>query len=302
MSDNPASPLLRSAERPPSQHSKRSTFSKPSNNASESDSHEQTPLLSQADSPPRYDAVQDGDEDDDEFVPSPAATSLRSHQNGNSSSISPSRKQSERRWPTFVAIISLGFVAMMIILGVFFAPAVVEEYVKQSVVIEPTSLSIHEFTSTGVTARVQAIFRMDASRVGNKHVRNIGRFGTWIARKVESEESKVNVYLQEENGNLLLGTAVVPRIVVDIRNGHTNTLDFFTDLLPGDMEGIRRVANDWLEGRLDTVRVLGKADVALKSGLIRLGSQTIAESLVFEGQSLYHSFSSLYFGEKSLVW
>jgi len=117
---------------------------------------------------------------------------------------------------------------------------------------------------------------------------------------VESEESQVDVYLQKEEGNILLGTAAIPRIVVDIRNGHANTLDFLTNLEPGDVEGIRRVANDWLEGRLDTVRLLGKADVGLKSGLIPLGSQTIIESLVFEGQSLYRSFASLYFGEKTL--
>jgi len=39
----------------------------------------------------------------------------------------------------------------------------------------------------------------------------------------------------------------------------------------------------------------------LKSGLISLGTQSISESLVFEGQSLYRSFSSLYFGEKTLA-
>jgi hypothetical protein len=92
----------------------------------------------------------------------------------------------------------------------------------------------------------------------------------------------------------------VPKLVVNIRNGHTTAIDFLTDLEPGDVEGIRRVANDWLEGRLDQIRLLGKADVGLKSGLISLGSQTISESLVFEGQSLYRSFASVMFGEKSL--
>jgi hypothetical protein len=205
-----------------------------------------------------------------------------------------------RRWPTAVAIGVLGLLALGIIAGAFFAPAVVEEYTKEALVIEPTNLSIDSFTSNGVKARVQASFRMDASRVKNKHVRNIGRFGTWIARAVESQESKVEVSLPEY-GNILVGTAAVPRVIVDIRNGHTTAVDFLTDLEPGDMEGIRQVANDWLEGRLDQIRVLGKADVGLKSGLIPLGTQSISESLVFEGQSLYRSFAALYLGEKSLA-
>jgi hypothetical protein len=222
---------------------------------------------------------------------------LRSLQNGHGSTKST---KAGRRWPTAVAVGVLGLLVLGIIAGAFFAPAVVEEYTKEALVIEPTSLSIDSFTSNGVKARVQASFRMDASRVKNKHVRNIGRFGTWIARAVESQESKVEVYLPEY-GNILVGTAAVPRVVVDIRNGHTTAVDFLTDLEPGDMEGIRQVANDWLEGRLDQIRVLGKADVGLKSGLIPLGTQSISESLVFEGQSLYRSFAALYLGEKSLA-
>jgi hypothetical protein len=220
-----------------------------------------------------------------ERLPSPAATSLRSLQNGRSKS-----PAGGLRWPTIAAVALLGTAVIAIILGVFFAPAIVEEYAKESLVI----------TASGVTARVQAIFKMDASRVKNDAVRNIGRFGTWIAREVETEPSLVEVYLPEY-GNILIGTASVPRIAVGIRDGHETPLDFLTALEPGDMEGIRRVANKWLGGHLAEVRIMGKANVGLKSGLIPLGSQTISESLVFEGQSLYRSFASLYLGEKSLV-
>jgi hypothetical protein len=235
--------------------------------------------------------------DEGEVIPSPAAASLRSIQNQRRGSTIFTK---ERRWPTIVAVTVLGVAIIGIVMTAFFAPAVVEEYARESLVIEPTNLSIHNFTSTGVTARVQAHFRMDASRVKNNAVRNVGRFGTWIARQVESEESRVEVYLPEYD-NILIGTANVPRIVVDIRNGYTTAIDFLTALEPGDLDGIRRVANDWLEGRLDQVRVVGKADVGLKSGLFPLGSQTIIESLVFEGQSLYRSFASLYLGEKFLA-
>jgi len=266
-----------------------------------SESRERTPLLSRAGTASEYGGVDvEEEEDQDEndlLIPSPATASLRSLQSARGSTNS---QKTRRRWPTIVAVTILGVGVIAIILGAFFAPAIVEEYAKESIVIEPKSLSINEITPTGVSARVQAIFRLDASKVKNKHVRNVGRFGTWLARKVETEKSTVEVYLPEY-GNILIGTAAVPPITVDIRNGHTTTVDFLADLKPGDMDGIRRMANDWLDGRLHKVRVLGKANVSLKSGLIHLGTQTIAESLVFEGQSLYNSFASFYFGEKSLV-
>lgn len=272
MSDNPSSPLLGS---PRSQ-----------------EPLEHTPLLSRTDSAAGYDGVPSHHPS---RGASPATRSLRSIQNGGSL-----KSKDNRRWPTLVAILGLGAVAIVIILGAFFAPAVVEQYVKEAIVIEPTNLSIDSFRASGVRARVQANFRMDASRVGNKNVRNIGRFGTWIVREVESRSSQVEVYLPEY-GNILLGTAAVPPVLVDVRNGHTTGIDFLTDLEPGNIEGIRHVANDWLEGRLNQVRVMGKAKISLKSGIFSLGSQTISESLVFEGQSLYRSFASFYFGEKTLV-
>ncbi|KAG0652027.1 hypothetical protein D0Z07_1013 [Hyphodiscus hymeniophilus] len=280
--DHASSPLL--GERATSRHSNRSD-----------ESHEDTPLLSRSDDAPRYDGAE---EDEGERIPSPAAFSLRTLQTQRRGSTISTK--GNRRWPTVAAIIVLGVVAIGIIIAAFFAPAIVEEYAKESLVIEPTNLSIHNFTSTGVVARVQANFRMDASRVKNNAVRNLGRFGTWMAREVESKESRVEVYLPEYD-NVLIGTADVPPIVVNIRNGHTTGIDFLTALEPGDVDGIRRVANDWLEGRLDQVRVMGKADVGLKSGLFSLGSQTITESLVFEGHSLYHSFASLYLGENTIV-
>lgn len=283
MADGSTSPLLgasgpSSSRRTPSQRSRRS--------------EESTPLLSDTNTTPRY----DGEEEDlNEISPSPAAASLRSLQDGRAASPAPSK--GGVRWPSFVAVSILGALVIVIMAGAFFAPAIVEEYAKQSLVIEPTSLSIETFTPTGVTARIQADFKLDASRVKNDAVRNLGRFGTWIAREVESKESKVEVYLPEY-GNLLVGTATVPPVVVNIRNGHITHVNFTADLLPGDMTGIRGVINDWLDGRLGQLRVHGKADVYLKSGILPLGTQSISESLVFEGQSLYRTFASIYFGEK----
>lgn len=167
----------------------------------------------------------------------------------------------------------------------FFAPSVVERYAKEAVVFEPTSLSIDSFTSDGVKARVQGDFTMDARRVKSAGVRRFGKFGTWVARYAESGETDMTMSLPEY-GNVVLGTAKVPGVVVDVRNGHTTSVDVIADVQPGDKEGIRRVANDWVEGRLGRLRVLGEAKVPLKSGLFGFGTQKIREEMVFEGDDV----------------
>ncbi len=148
-------------------------------------------------------------------------------------------------------------------------------------------------------ARIQARFRLEGSRVKNEHVRRVGRVATWMIRELGCEETKVDVYLPEYN-NILLGTASVPPLVIGIVDGRTTAVDFVADLVPGDAEGIRTIANEWLEGRLGQLWIRGKADITLKSGVIPLGTHAVSESLMFEGQYLYRSFASLYFGEKSL--
>jgi hypothetical protein len=186
-----------------------------------------------------------------------------------------------RRWPSILALVILCLVVLLIIIFAFLAPSVVERYAQQAVVFEPTSLSIDSFTADGVRARVQGDFFLDAKRVKDSTTRNLGRFGTAIARYAESGESEVEVSLPEY-GNVVLGTAQVPKVVVDVRNGHTTHVDFLADVEPGEKEGLRRIANDWIEGRLGRLRILGKAKVPLRSGLLWFGKQDVKKEVVFE--------------------
>lgn len=165
----------------------------------------------------------------------------------------------------------------------FLATEGIEEYAMQAADFQPTKLSLDSLTDHGVKVQVEGDFRMDASKVKKQSVRNLGRFGTWIAREVESGPSNVDVYLPEY-GNVLVGTAKIPSIKVNIRNGHTTHISFFAQVEPGSFDGIRNVANDWIDGRLGQIRLKGKAHVPLKSGLIKIGTQTIEQSMVFQGR------------------
>jgi hypothetical protein len=196
-------------------------------------------------------------------------------------------------------MIVLSLLALAVMILAFIVPAAVEEYAKQATVLEPTNLSLISITTNGVRARIQANFRLDAQRVANDHVRRVGRAATWLVGELGTEETKISVFLPEYD-NVLLGTATVPPLRIKIADGRNNAMDFEADLAPGDAEGIRMIANEWLDGKLDSVRVRGQADIQLTAGFIPLGTHSVAESLTFEGQYLYRSFASLYFGEKSL--
>ena len=286
MSDAERSPLLA-----PSKGKGKAT-------ATDADSlSESTPLLTSSTATPRYDGEDDDHHED--------AASVVSHRSAAAASTASSRhavqrKKSKTPWPSIVAIITLAILSVLIMFGAFFVPAAVEEYAKQAAVLEPTNLSLESITATGVRARIQANFRLDGSRVHDDNTRRIGRAATWFVRHLGSEQTNVTVFLPDYS-NAVLGSAVIPPLALDIVDGHNTAIDFVADLAPGEAESIRNIVNDWLDGKLDQLKVLGKANLALRSGpsgIIPLGTHAIAESLVFEGQYLYRSFASLYFGEK----
>lgn len=221
------------------------------------------------------------EEEEDEEHATATTSLLRSLSNGSSSSKDDKRPFWKKRWPSIVALVVLFAAVVLIMLG-FLATEGIEEYAMQAADFKPTKLSLDSLTDTGVRVQVEGKFSMDASKVQKQSVRNLGRFGTWIAREVETGPTDVDVYLPEYD-MVRVGTAKVPGIKVNIRNGHTTHISFFAHLEPGRFDNLRNVANDWMDGRLGQIRLKGKADVPLRSGLIRLGSQTIVESFTFEG-------------------
>lgn len=232
---------------------------------------ETTPLLAGSSGASVHSYSHSHHDDDDDAAESPAP--------------SPAGRKSSKPWPSIIAILLLALISVGIIVVAFFVPAAVEEYAKQGAVIEPTDLSLESITTDGVRARIQANFRLDGSRVKNDQVRRIGQATTWLVRKLGTEKTTVNVYLPEY-ANALLGSAEIPPLTVSLVDGHTTAIDIIADLTPGNAEGVRSIANQWLEGRLDAVRLLGKADIELKSGFIPLGTHSVAETLVFEAKGL----------------
>ncbi|KAF7114325.1 hypothetical protein CNMCM5793_008277 [Aspergillus hiratsukae] len=184
------------------------------------------------------------------------------------------------KWQFLCALVTM-IPVVSILVFVYVAPAVVKEYAKEAAIFKPTDISINSTTADGVRTRIQGKFVLDADRVQKQGVRTLGRLVTWISREVETGQSEVQVYLPDY-GNILVGTASLPSIKVNVQNGHTNNVDFLADLTAGDLQGIRAVADDWIEGRLGQLRLNGKAIVHLKSGLLSLGEKIVTHSVTFE--------------------
>ncbi|OHE97658.1 hypothetical protein CORC01_07073 [Colletotrichum orchidophilum] len=232
---------------------------------------ESAPLLSSSSATPRY----DGEQDDPERS---RAASLASNPPSTTT-------KSSVRWASVISIIVLILLVFGIMAGCFFVPSAVQEYATQAAVIEPTNLALESITTDGVRARVQANFKLDGSRVQDTTSRRIGKFATWIVRQLGTEQTKVGVFLPEYD-DALLGTAVVPPLTISIVDGQTTAVDFIAELSPGDAEAYRKIANEWLDGKLDQLKVLGKANIPLKSGILPLGTHPVSEVLVFEANQI----------------
>ncbi|KAF1358264.1 hypothetical protein EJ07DRAFT_124434 [Lizonia empirigonia] len=162
----------------------------------------------------------------------------------------------------------------------FLASEGIEEYAMQAVAFHPTRLALDGLTDHGARVHIEGDFTMDAARVKKQSVRTIGRLGTWFASEAETGPMDADVYLPDY-GHVLLGTASIPALRVSIRNGHTTHLSIVAVVEPGSPDGIRSLVHDYIDGRLQQLRLRAKATVPVRSGLISLGKQTVEQSMVF---------------------
>lgn len=185
------------------------------------------------------------------------------------------------RWPSTVALLILCGSIVALLSIVFFAPTAAEQYTQQATVLDISSLSIHSFTEKGLKVKARGTVNVDASRVKNAGVRLLGRIGARIVGKVYVQPFEMRARLPDYQ-NALLGIADMPAIIIDIRNGHSTVLDLVCKTEPGSLDAIRLLANDFVSGNLHRVKVLGEIDIRIKTGLITLGPQRIAQEFIFK--------------------
>ncbi|KAL7269121.1 hypothetical protein RUND412_008231 [Rhizina undulata] len=186
-----------------------------------------------------------------------------------------------RKWSTILALCALVAAVCWVLVICFLAPAAAETYAKEAMIFDVSSLSVESFTDNGAEVRVQVTVGVDATRVQNGVVRVLGRSATWIARKVNTADSTLHIYLSDCD-NALLGTAKIPGMVIDTRDGKSTRMDFVAEVRPGSLDGIRRLANDYMNGMLEELSLVGETVVGLKSGVVSLGNFKISQGFVFK--------------------
>ncbi|EQL00500.1 pre-rRNA processing protein [Ophiocordyceps sinensis CO18] len=233
----------------------------------------------------------------DDGGPPHESTPLLSHRqqgdgnNGQQTDSSPSlskrlaKVRSRWPWPSIIAILILAALFLTIIVLGFVTPPAVKQYVEHAVVLEPTSLSLESLTADGVGVRIQANLRLDASRVSDDNARRIGKLVANMMGKLDTDGTQISVRLPHYH-DALLGTAVVPPFSIDLVDGHTNKLDFVAHVVPGDAELLRRLVNEWLDGKLGQLKVTGAAPLRLKSGIFPLGTHDVVESMVIQAKEV----------------
>ncbi|KAL7923011.1 hypothetical protein ACQKWADRAFT_290963 [Trichoderma austrokoningii] len=198
---------------------------------------------------------------------------------------SPKKSGSRLRWPSIIAIAVLAALTVVVMVLGFLVPPAIKTYAETAAVIEPTGLSLESLTPDSVRVRIQANFKLDGARVQDNTARRLGRLATSIVKILDTEETNVSVRLPNYD-NALLGSAVVPPLTINLVDAQTTVLDFVADLSPGDAESLRQIVNDWLDGKLEQVKVTGSAALRIKTGILPLGTHDVVESMVFEAKEI----------------
>lgn len=197
-----------------------------------------------------------------------------------------SKHRRSGRWPIIIAITLLIIAVILTLVFGFVAPAAIKQYAQEAAVFKPQKISLDSATADGISVRIEGEFLLDASRVNRPFARGTGQVVTWIAKEVETSEMKVDVYLPEYN-NVLLGSAYLPSVMLNIRQGYSNQIDIVANLHSGDVAGVRQVADDWMSGRLSRLLVQGIANLDIRSGILKFENQNIAADVVLTGKPLF---------------
>lgn len=187
------------------------------------------------------------------------------------------------RWPSLAAFVVASVVVLCILVVGFAAPPAIEEYVREAAVIQPTGLELESFTQSGVRLRIQGDFVLDSGRVRKASVRRIGRIGTSLSRVISTKQSRVAVILPEFSAESL-GILHVPGLRISVVDGAANHLNFICEIVTQQLDALRPLVNQWIQGTLVSLEIEAVAEVPLTLGFISLGTQTLSHRLIFKGK------------------
>ncbi|KAK6336038.1 hypothetical protein TWF730_003410 [Orbilia blumenaviensis] len=221
-----------------------------------------------------------------ERTPLIAPTSVRRGSNGSLASSTHSDHETIKRSQKsprvlIVALLLLCFATLSILFLGFMLPEAIQEYARKAANIQLRSLSVDSFTKDGVRVRIQGQAVLDAERVNSALLRSLGVLVGSVARKVKIGSSKAVLYLPDYPEGVL-GAASYPELVVNLQNGHATDIDILCDLVPASLEGVKPAIDDYLSGKIHSLRVQVESDMPLTAGILPLGTHKIVQDVVLD--------------------
>ncbi|KAK6499205.1 hypothetical protein TWF506_003833 [Arthrobotrys conoides] len=180
-----------------------------------------------------------------------------------------------------ITLVSLCFATLSILFLGFMLPEAVQEYAKKAADVKIDSLSIDSFTEDGIRVRIQGQVVLDAEHVKVFLLRNLGILVGSVARKVKIGSSKALLYLPDYPEGVL-GAASYPEFVVSLRDGQTTDIDIICDLIPASLERVKPAIDDYLLGKIHSLRVHVESDMPLTSGAFPLGTHKVTQEIVLK--------------------
>ncbi|KAF3936429.1 hypothetical protein ABW19_dt0204158 [Dactylella cylindrospora] len=205
----------------------------------------------------------------------------RQHASDAESSRTPGKRARGIPLVQIISLVLLCSLTIMILLFGFMAPEAAQEYAKKATDIKLNSLSVDSFTPKGIRVRLQAQIRIDSTKSGNGLLQAFGVLAGSVARKVKVGSSEVTLYVPDYPDGLL-GTATYPDVVIDLRDGHTTDIDILVDVVPGNLQGIKPVVDDYLAGKIHSLRIEGESDIPLQTGILPLGTHKIVQDIILK--------------------
>lgn len=180
-------------------------------------------------------------------------------------------------------LILFGLVFLSISLIYPMASIASQEYAREATTYQMRNISIVEFTASGVRVEVEGAISINSSCVKSAMARNFGRLGTSIMRSVETYGvSQIKLYAPTYD-NSVLATVEVPSIKADIRDHHTNDIDFIANVTAHDTGILKNIAIDYINDDIQSFAMKGVAEFSLISGFLSLGTHQVTGSHRFKG-------------------
>ncbi|KAK6351715.1 hypothetical protein TWF718_004862 [Orbilia javanica] len=180
-----------------------------------------------------------------------------------------------------ITLVSLCFATLSILFLGFMLPEAVQEYAKKATDVKLDSLSVDSFTKDGVRVRIQGQVVLDAERVKSALLRNLGVLVGSVARKIKVGSSRALLYLPDYPEGVL-GVASYPELVVNLRNGQATDIDILCDLTPASLGGVKPAIDDYLSGKIHSLRIQIESDMPLASGILPLGTHKVIQELIIK--------------------